>query len=288
MAKNTVDNSEPTYIPMAIKVMNLNNPDQRIWMEKCLKNEMYISKYVKHPNVVLSCDVFKTKSYGYIIMRLAENGSIKADLWKRLKRPYVDKEAKEYFKGLASGLNYIHGQNIVHRDIKLENFLLSAENVPMLTDWGFAARAKVPSNVVLTEQLRRTICGTAGYMAAELFPTTMMAALGTGGSNSKTKLQDWHYDAKAVDVFAMGVSLFEMFNLRKPFGETITKSVVKKIAAHDVHYHNHKVENACKNLIRDMLHIEPKKRPKAEELLKHRWVEHGSMINAIMDKLHIG
>ena len=71
-------------------------------------------------------------------------------------------------------------------------------------------------------------------------------------------LQGRYYDGKAVDVFAFGICLFEMLTMMKPFGESMTRLEVNRIAAHDVHYDNYKVENVYKNLIRGMLHIEPK------------------------------
>ena len=104
----------------AIKVFQLNDPSQQAWTEKCLKNEMFISKNLKHPRVVITYDVIKTCSHGYIMMRFAPNGSIKSDLWERLKRPYKNDEAKEYFSGLLSGLQYMHSHNVAHRDLKLE------------------------------------------------------------------------------------------------------------------------------------------------------------------------
>src|SRR5699024_5762982 len=140
----------------------------------------------------------------------------------------------------------------------------------MLCDFGFAARAKVPSNVILHQMLKKTICGTAGYMAAELFPKAVASALG----KSSQLPSDWTYDAKAVDVFALGVCLYEMLNLCKPFAEQMTTATVKKIAAGDIVYSNTKVEKACKELIGVMVRLEPNERPKAAEVLKHRWVCH--------------
>ena len=150
----------------AIKVFKLTElkPDQQAWIEKCLRNEMFISKYLKHPHVVIAYDVIKTHGHAYIVMLFATNGSIQSDLFERLKRPYKNDEAKRYFEGLTSGLQYMHNNNVAHRDLKLANFLLNsnstAENVPMIADFGFSARVKGIKNTVLTQMLKQTICGT--------------------------------------------------------------------------------------------------------------------------------
>ena len=150
----------------AIKVFKLTDlePGQQTWVEKCLRNEMFVSKNLKHPHVVIAYDVIKTRSHAYIMMLFATNGSIQSDLFERLKRPYKNDEAKRHFSGLANGLQYMHEQNVAHRDLKLDNFLLNTtattENVSMLADFGFAARVKVAKGTVLTQMLKQTICGT--------------------------------------------------------------------------------------------------------------------------------
>ena len=59
-----------------------------------------------------------------------------------------------------AGLQYMHAHNVAHRDLKLENFLISAEKVSMLADFGFAARVKVANDVPLTQMMKQTLCGT--------------------------------------------------------------------------------------------------------------------------------
>ena len=153
------DSKDPPH-NRAIKIFHLKDPSKQEWAGKCLKNEMFIAKNMKHPNIVMTYDVIKTNNNAYIIMRYAPNGSIKSDLCERLKRPYTNDEAKDYFTGLMNGLQYMHAHNIAHRDLKLENFLLSGSRVPMLADFGFAARIKVAKGTVLTHMMQKTFCGT--------------------------------------------------------------------------------------------------------------------------------
>ena len=104
----------------AVKVFQLAEIElgKQIWVEKCLRNEMFIAKYLKHPHVIIAYDVIKTHSHAYIIMLFAPNGSIKSDLFERLKKPYKNDQAKLYFSGLISGLQYMHSNNVAHRDLK--------------------------------------------------------------------------------------------------------------------------------------------------------------------------
>ena len=115
-------------------------------------------------------------------------------------------------------------------------------------------------------------------MAPELFPKVKAAVMG----ERKPKLgKDFNYDAKAVDIYAMGISLFEMFNLRKPYKDEINEATMSKMVGQKIKYTNHDVEDACKELIGMMLQMMPLDRPTADQVLKHRWMCFGTVINAV-------
>ena len=114
-----------------------------------------------------------------------------------------------------------------------------------------------------------------------MFPKTLAHAIKARGSSTTVTGQNFHYDAKSVDIYAMGVCLFEMSNLTKPYPEEMTSSTIAKIAAQDITYHNHDVQDACKELIETMLQLAPAQRPTADDVLKHRWICHGTIFNAI-------
>lgn len=128
-------------------------------------------------------------------------------------------------------------------------------------------------------------------MAPELFPLLVVAFTGSGSHsghshhNNATVPDNWMYDAKAVDIYAMGICLFEMVELRKPFADDYSKEVMAKIAAHQVHYHGKEVNEACKDLIADMVNFKPEERPNVDQVLKHRWISHGRVFNTIMNRL---
>ena len=102
VGNNTRGNHEDAPNTYAVKVFDLTNEDKKIWVEKCLKNEMFIGKYLKHPNIVFTFDVMKTPRNGYIVMQYAPNGDLSTECYKKLKRAFTEEEAKNYFRGRKS------------------------------------------------------------------------------------------------------------------------------------------------------------------------------------------
>lgn len=114
-------------------------------------------------------------------------------------------------------MEYLHANQVVHRDLKPDNFLLDDKRIPQITDFGFAVLDKSPgtksssagfmdrmfsSNPSAGQRIMcETVCGTADYVAPEVHSLAPKAL----------------YDAKSADIYAMGVSAFEMLNFTKPF-----------------------------------------------------------------------
>ncbi|CAG2119994.1 unnamed protein product, partial [Medioppia subpectinata] len=151
-----------------------------------MKNEMKIMKILKHPNIIQVHDVTKTTSMAYIFMDLAKNGSISDEL-ENTKRPIAEPKAKKYFRDIIAGLYYMHTKGVAHRDIKPDNFLISESQRVLITDFGFSC-----VTIDGTERLMKgTACGTSEYKAIEI----------------KTLREGEVYDAKASDMYSLGVSL---------------------------------------------------------------------------------
>lgn len=240
---------------LAVKYFVLKNSPNKNWINNCLKIEMMISHKLKHPNIIFTLEAHKTKSSAILVMEFAENGTMQTDLYTRRGKSYSDDECRTLFKGLMTGLNHMHEHNIAHRDLKLENFLLSKSNVPMLSDFGFAAEGA--KTMIQNSIMRGTKCGTAGYMSPEL----MMLKKGQ------------KYDAKTVDIFAMGVCLYEMLQMKKPFeNETVVKLYKFSFESN--------VTQGARSLINSMLSKVPNERPNTQAVLKNRWVNN-SFLNAL-------
>lgn len=108
-----------------------------------VKNEMDIMARLKHQNVVglvgmcLECET--GKEYAALVMELAPKGELGHALYNgRVIKKKGDAVKFKIAIGLARGLEYLHGMNIIHRDVKTANILLDDEYGAMLTDFGFS------------------------------------------------------------------------------------------------------------------------------------------------------
>ena len=254
-------NKNKPNVPMACKRFNLRNEKNDIWQQKCLKQEMKLMMKLKHPNIIQTYDVIKTRSAGFIFMHLASDGSI-GDLLKKTGKPIEEKTTKLWIGGIAKALEYIHSKSIAHRDLKPDNFLLDDNKKKvLLTDFSFCCCA-----IDLERVMQGTNCGTNVYKAPELI-----------------KLIDGHvYDAKKVDMYALGVSLFEMLNHNLPFCESsVLDENDKKIVAFYVKLQNKKefkynksvkLSKQVTDLIDKLLEPVPEKRAVIADVLKHKWM----------------
>lgn len=94
-------------------------------------------------------------------MEYAETQSLHTFLKSKPNRRLDEDVAKNLFKQVVDGIDYLHRKNIVHRDIKLENLMLTSENKVKIIDFGFSV--KIPKDKTLG-----VFCGTPSYMAPEL------------------------------------------------------------------------------------------------------------------------
>jgi serine/threonine protein kinase len=150
---------------------------------------MKISLQLKHPNIIKAYDVLNTRTAAFIFMQFAANGSVE-ELLIKTKKPFKEPKVKSYFAGILNAIVYIHKKGIAHRDVKLGNFLLDENDNALLCNFGFSCQTAA-KEFHLDKLMKGTNCGSDLYKAPEVL-----------------KLRNGYvYDAKAADIYSLGVCL---------------------------------------------------------------------------------
>ena len=227
---------------VAIKSFNKNN----ILSENAKKKILYETNLMRslfHPSVTKILETFESEKYMLIIMEYISGGNLQNFVKKR--RKLCEKTSKILFRQIIQGIKYIHSKGIVHRDIKLENILLDLNNIIKICDFGVGKLIK-PSTILKDQ------CGTPVYMAPEI-------------------LKGEGYHGFPVDIWSAGVALYIMLSGALPFN---------KSKDHDLEYAilntNPKeipdISQEAKNLLKNILEKDPKKRYTEDQILEHPWL----------------
>lgn len=206
------------------------------------KDEAKILHQLKHPNIVQYVEQFIDGGTLCIVMELAEDGDLHARLKKQRGKLLSEATILDWFVQICLALQHCHQQHILHRDIKTQNiFTKSDGRIIKIGDFGISKVLEA------TCEMARTKVGTPYYLSPEI-------CLGR------------RYDHKS-DIWSLGVLLYELTTLRYPFtgssmGELTRKITRGKYAPPPSHF-----GADLRELIKDMLCIDPAKRPSIDEIL---------------------
>ncbi len=231
--------------------------------ELCQKEANQL-RQLQHKNIVKFIGDFIHVEYGVccsryfhvIVMEYCENGDLVQLLENYGSQGKIIKETMilHILEQLCEAIAYIHRQNVVHRDIKLANILLCKDNSIRLSDFGLSDKVS---------HIRTRKVGTRSYMAPEEFKEFY------GGSNNFSYSLE---DKKAADMWCVGCVLYELCTghmlVQKDFvlGKEVAKN--QSFAAKVVAEVPGRYSKTLRGIIKRLLNVDPKKRPKAEELLK--------------------
>lgn len=234
---------------VAIKVIKTRNLTQKAI--DILEDEISIMNLIKrnpHPNIVHCYDVIRSQSEVFIIMEYCDSG----DLMSIIKRPIKEKYAQFYFCQLANGLEFLDTHNIIHRDIKPKNILLTNNRrVLKIADFGLAKRISDMS-------LHETICGSPLYMAPEI--------MNNNPYNNQT------------DLWSIGMILYEMLYGTHPFEkcksipELKDQLIKTQIQIPPLDTPNKDVSQLCISLLKKLLQKKVTQRINWDDFFKHPWV----------------
>lgn len=186
---------------VAIKVMKSEFSQDKTFVSKFWAEAQSAAGLV-NPNVVNVYDVGVENGIYYIVMELVEGITLKKYIEKRGRLPY--KEAVSIAIQVANGMDAAHKHNIVHRDIKPQNIIISKEGKVKVTDFGIA---KVASSATINTSASM---GSVHYISPEQ---------ARGG-----------YSDERSDIYSLGITLFEMLTGTVPFdGDSAVSVAVQHI-----------------------------------------------------------
>ncbi|KAJ8916192.1 hypothetical protein NQ315_016331 [Exocentrus adspersus] len=237
---NTSNNK--TYAGKIVSKKLMAKQNQR---EK-MTQEIQIHQSLCHKNVVGFHGFFEDSLNIYIVLELCRKRSM-MELHKR-RKALTEPETRYYMKQILNGVNYLHHNRIIHRDLKLGNLFLNDDLVVKIGDFGLAAKIEYDG------ERKKTLCGTPNYIAPEIL-------------NKKGHSFE-------VDVWSMGCIMYTLLIGRPPFETSSLKETYSKIKKCDYRISSN-ISSSAKNMIMLMLQPEPKSRPKTEQLLKVEFIVNG-------------
>ena len=219
-----------------------------------IKNEINILKTLSHPNIVKIYEFFDTVLYYYIVTEYCKKG----ELFAYIKNRYSEKQLAVLFYQVFSGLCYLHEKKILHRDLKLENLMVSEIEKDLITgeeyfwikiiDFGTA-------KIFEKNKTEKAVIGSSYYIAPEVLKQ--------------------RYNEKC-DTWSVGVILYMTLVGVAPFDGHTDDDIIRRIKVgkynkHDVRFVEHSEE--AKDLVYKLLEKNIEKRLSAKEALNHPWFE---------------
>ena len=233
---------KPTNEKYAIKI--INKKLMKIKMKKSKFKEIDITKKFNHINVIYVYKVIDTPENYYIVMEYCKNGELFEYISK--KERLDEDEASSFFYQIINGVEYIHSKGIAHRDLKLENLLLTEDNIIKIIDFGL-------SHEFNGKDLLKTKCGSPSYASPELIAQPF-------------------YDGFKSDIWCCGIILYAMLCGYLPFDGDEDKDgkdvLFKNIIEGNLEFPKF-ISDLAKDLIIRLLNVDAKERISIPEIKKH-------------------
>jgi len=242
---------------VAIKQMDLRSQPRK----ELIVNEIIVMKESRHENIVNFLDAFLQEETFelWVVMEFMEGGAL-TDVIDNNASISEDQIATICYE-TCKGLMHLHAQNIIHRDIKSDNVLLSSKGNVKITDFGFCAK--------LTEQRskRATMVGTPYWMAPEV-------------------VKQKEYGSK-VDIWSLGIMAIEMIESEPPYLNEEPLKALYLIATNGTPRLKkpERLSKELKAFLSVCLCVDVKSRATAEELCRHDFLQHGCSVPSLSELL---
>jgi calcium-dependent protein kinase len=216
---------------------------------RLLQSEVEVYLRLDHPNICRLLHAYEGKSDVWLIMELCA-----CELYGRLcrRKVYTEADAADIMLQMLQAVNYLHNHNIVHRDLKLENWMYGAEENDdrlKLIDFGF-------SRILgCADETLDMPCGTLHYTSPEVLSRK--------------------YNSKA-DIWSLGVIGYMLVVGRPPFRGQNNVKIAKSILHADFPREGRwaSLSSSVRDFLEQLLSKDPVRRPNAEQAISHPWVAH--------------
>lgn len=246
--------TQAQYAIKAIDKRNRSNIIETFYFRR----EIEIMYHVHHPNVVKLYGHFEDNTYCYFIMEYIDGGNIYSLVPKNGQTTISTQLVASIIKDVISATYFLHHMNppIIHRDIKPENILIDHEGKCKIADFGWA-------NFYYGSKEKESYCGTPEYLAPELINNT-------------------GHD-KSVDIWALGVLLFEMLTGRNPFSLIGNRNeLYNSIKTVNINWPDD-FPKLARDLITKILCVNPNDRLSLDEILNHQWFRDTPSLRPFLD-----
>ena len=252
----------PTNYSYIYLSSNVNNKAEKVLkFVKCKRNEtnkilneVEIMKILKHPNILELDDYFLFKEYMCIVTQFLPLSSLHDLIIDHYNQGIPEDMASKIMYQLLDALNYLHKNNICHRDIKTENILMVDSD---------------PKHPIV----KLSDFGSAGYLAKD---SKSNEFIGTYNFSAPEILQHIKY-TKKVDIWSLGITLYVMLTGMLPFPSysyspiDCKYMIINGCLNYELLY-DFGISNDAIDLIMKMCKVDPNLRITAEEAMKHPWI----------------
>ncbi|KAJ8725674.1 hypothetical protein PYW08_003857 [Mythimna loreyi] len=206
-----------------------------------VRQEVTIHSRLKHPAILELYTFFEDAHYVYLVLELAHNGEL-AKHFKLGTRGLSEKAAADIFRQVLSGVLYLHTHNIIHRDLSLNNLLLTKDLNVKIADFGLATQLNGP------DEKHVTMCGTPNYISPEVAS------------------REFH--GLPADVWGLGCMLYTLLVGSPPFHTQHVKTTLNKVINADYKIPL-ELSLQAQDLLQKLLCKDPTKRITLKGILEH-------------------
>ncbi|CDW87458.1 protein serine threonine kinase [Stylonychia lemnae] len=228
---------------VAIKQIKINNV--KVEHKKSLQSEINLLKKLEHPNIVKYIDSIYTEHYLNIILEYVENGSLDSLIKKFGKFP--ETLVAIYVQQVLQGLDYLHTQVVIHRDIKGANILTTKDGIVKLADFGVATKLN-------DTEKSNSAFGTPYWMAPEVIEMSGQVT-------------------QACDIWSLGCTVIELLTGNPPYSNLQPVSAMVKIVQEGMPALPESITDELKDFLNKCFEKDPYRRIDAKGLLEHAWMK---------------